>query len=303
MSPSGADAVFGTPPGGPMPWGHETRKVQVTGKSTHIISLPKRWVDALGVQAGDLFDILPRQDGTLLLRPRTSRLPVDEGTLRLDARMGHERLLRRFVAAYVAGWTQVRLAGTDGLGLAEVHRLRRLTHSVIGPQVVDETAETVTLRIQSDPGSFLPIAGLQRLAVLTEEVHHGPDHGAGSREEALKVHGLIMKQCRQALVDAAFADRIRVDPVDAAGHLGVADALAAVARLPPTPHAALGHIRDALDAYVAVDMDEAERVLDAVGAPAEAAGPAAIMLDRAADMASAAVTRSLVQARRLRSTS
>ncbi|MCK5904749.1 MAG: AbrB/MazE/SpoVT family DNA-binding domain-containing protein, partial [Gammaproteobacteria bacterium] len=33
--------------------GDETRKIQFTGKSTYIISLPKQWITELGLKQGD----------------------------------------------------------------------------------------------------------------------------------------------------------------------------------------------------------------------------------------------------------
>ena len=33
--------------------GEETRKIQFTGKSTYIISLPKQWITDLGLKQGD----------------------------------------------------------------------------------------------------------------------------------------------------------------------------------------------------------------------------------------------------------
>jgi len=33
--------------------GEETRKIQFTGKSTYIVSLPKQWITDLGLKQGD----------------------------------------------------------------------------------------------------------------------------------------------------------------------------------------------------------------------------------------------------------
>ena len=35
-----------------MPSNEETRKIQFTGKSTYIVSLPKKWVNDLGLKTG-----------------------------------------------------------------------------------------------------------------------------------------------------------------------------------------------------------------------------------------------------------
>ena len=40
----------------------ETRKIQFTGKSTYIVSLPKKWIGDLGLKKGD--QILVQRKGT-----------------------------------------------------------------------------------------------------------------------------------------------------------------------------------------------------------------------------------------------
>ena len=45
----------------------ETRKVQVTGGSTYIISLPKSWAESSKIQKGDSLTLWPRDDGHLIV--------------------------------------------------------------------------------------------------------------------------------------------------------------------------------------------------------------------------------------------
>jgi len=47
----------------------EARKVQITGKSTYMITLPKKWAVDVGLQPGSLVSITHRDDGSLLLTP------------------------------------------------------------------------------------------------------------------------------------------------------------------------------------------------------------------------------------------
>jgi len=47
----------------------ETRKIQFTGKSTYIVSLPKKWVNSLGLKAGSPI-LITQQDSSLILTPQ-----------------------------------------------------------------------------------------------------------------------------------------------------------------------------------------------------------------------------------------
>jgi phosphate uptake regulator len=47
----------------------ETRKVQVTGKSTYIVTLPKRWAVDSGLVAGSLVRVSYQDDGSIAIIP------------------------------------------------------------------------------------------------------------------------------------------------------------------------------------------------------------------------------------------
>ncbi len=51
----------------------ETRKVQVTGKSTYVVSLPKKWVTSVQLRNGDSIALIPMPDGTMLINPKLKK--------------------------------------------------------------------------------------------------------------------------------------------------------------------------------------------------------------------------------------
>jgi len=69
--------------------GGETRKIQFTGKSSYIVSLPKQWIMELGLKQGDQIRMIRKGSSTLELYPpkfesRTQKkedavIEIDEG--------------------------------------------------------------------------------------------------------------------------------------------------------------------------------------------------------------------------------
>ncbi len=51
----------------------EGRKLQLAGKSTYLVSLPKRWVIHAGLKAGDTLFVETETDGSVSVRPRAGR--------------------------------------------------------------------------------------------------------------------------------------------------------------------------------------------------------------------------------------
>ncbi|TRO56011.1 AbrB/MazE/SpoVT family DNA-binding domain-containing protein, partial [Candidatus Bathyarchaeota archaeon] len=58
--------------------GEDLRKVQVTGGSTFIISLPKAWVEQMGLQRGSVIRISQKDDLTLCLTPEGADTPESQ---------------------------------------------------------------------------------------------------------------------------------------------------------------------------------------------------------------------------------
>jgi len=63
----------------------ETRKVQITGKSTYVVSLPKKWVNRVKISNGDSLVLMPLSNGNLLINPRaTGQSGGNKGSVDID---------------------------------------------------------------------------------------------------------------------------------------------------------------------------------------------------------------------------
>ncbi|MBS7649536.1 phosphate uptake regulator PhoU, partial [Candidatus Bathyarchaeota archaeon] len=64
----------------------EIRRIQLTGRSTYIVSLPKRWISEIGLRAGSQL-VISREGESLLLTPKDlvkPRINFLETTLKIS---------------------------------------------------------------------------------------------------------------------------------------------------------------------------------------------------------------------------
>ena len=63
----------------------EVRKIQFTGRSTYIISLPKRWMEEMNLKPGDPVNIVREPNNSLSILPHADRASdvVNEATARI----------------------------------------------------------------------------------------------------------------------------------------------------------------------------------------------------------------------------
>src|SRR5208337_385478 len=122
----------------------ETRKVQVTGGTTLIVSLPKSWVNKVNLNAGDEVALKPLSDGSLSIRTRNSP-DVHHGKVILIEGKDGDNLVREIIAAYIAGFTSIELKANKILS-KQRDTVRRTVNMLIGPEITEETLEKIVLQ-------------------------------------------------------------------------------------------------------------------------------------------------------------
>ncbi|MEM3897476.1 MAG: AbrB/MazE/SpoVT family DNA-binding domain-containing protein, partial [Nitrososphaerota archaeon] len=83
----------------------ELRKIQITGGSTYIVSLPKNWAESLGLKPGDYVQILMQPDMSLLLIPGGRRIDAPlEAFIDASSASSLGEVVREFISCYLAGY-------------------------------------------------------------------------------------------------------------------------------------------------------------------------------------------------------
>ena len=92
----------------------EVRRLQLTGGSTYIVSLPKRWVKEHGLVAKDQIRVEWRPSGNLRIIPETSaisrRREVDLALDEIPPKLAIDHL----IAAYLSGAGIIRIRSKRG---------------------------------------------------------------------------------------------------------------------------------------------------------------------------------------------
>lgn len=129
----------------------EGRKLQLAGKSTFLVSLPKRWVTTAGLKAGDTLFVETETDGSVSVRAQsTERSAVRRKTFHDKESETREHLLRKLVGAYVSGFglIEIRFGPDRGPFVRKV--AREFCHLVIGPEVIEELRNALVIQDLSD---------------------------------------------------------------------------------------------------------------------------------------------------------
>lgn len=120
----------------------DTRKVQRTGKSTFIVSLPKGWATKNGISAGSIIYITQSDNGSLMLSTDRSERDL---RARLDIKdKSGEPLVRDIIGCYLGGYRTIEVASSH-MSSAQKKDLRQIVNKLIGPEILEETINKVVI--------------------------------------------------------------------------------------------------------------------------------------------------------------
>src|SRR5438046_10003913 len=164
----------------------EGRKLQLTGGSTYVVALPKRWVTDAGLKAGDTGFLEPQVDGAVQIRARPMERPL--ARRRVFEEKGAERrdhLLRKLIGAYIAGFGYIEIRFKPEAGPFVRRVARDFSRMVIGPEVIEETRNSVVIQDLSDTAELSPEKCLRRMHLTVRAMHEDALAALRSRDDTL----------------------------------------------------------------------------------------------------------------------
>lgn len=154
----------------------QTRKLQITGGSTYIISLPKSWVNQNKLEKGNSLLIRQEENGSLtVLLPEIGKTEkIDKALIKASPKNDVEAMKRKTVAAYLLGYTIIHIKAKDKQKILSTQRNAIKTFArnmLIGTEIVTDTSTDLTLQVLlSYPELSVPSA-LRRMSIITSSMH------------------------------------------------------------------------------------------------------------------------------------
>jgi len=129
-----------------MKQGIQLRKVQLTGGSTYIISLPKEWASDVGIKPGDYIQVIPQPDQTLLLVPGEKVEEKSEALIDAVSAKSPEEVVREFIACYLTGYDVIRLKFGKRVDEYKAHLKDVMRSKLIGLETIEESTNQMVVK-------------------------------------------------------------------------------------------------------------------------------------------------------------
>lgn len=242
----------------------DTRKVYVSGGSTYVISLPKKWVKKINLKPGD----------SLVVTEHGSSLQIETGIIEKESRTkeikisnvtSSEALERILIAFYLVGYDtiKIKLDKKDHLAYREI--IRNIMGYLIGVEIVEDTNEAMTLEIMLDYKRMSTMQILQRMFTIDrsmlfdlgkalKNMDIGLAKDVIAREKEIdRLYFLVVRQLKSAVEYQQIAEKLGIESQkDCLGYRIVVKVLERIA----------DHIENIAKSYIQLFDNQKETQLD-----------------------------------------
>ncbi|MGY5151144.1 MAG: PhoU domain-containing protein [Candidatus Nitrosopumilus sp. bin_6a] len=132
--------------------GGETRKIQFTGKSSYIVSLPKQWIMELGLKQGDQIRMVRKGSSTLELYPpkfesRTQK--KEDAVIEIDGEEEASSIVRKLISLYFLGFKTINVKPKNGR--LSAHQRNTVKEAVkrmlMGSEIIADSSGGITVQV------------------------------------------------------------------------------------------------------------------------------------------------------------
>ncbi len=200
----------------------ETRRVQITGGATFMVTLPKEWAEAQKLHAGAEVELHPHEPDLLILRPHRDSQPT-RGVLALNAKTG-DALMRAFISMYVAGFDIIEVRG-ERITPEQRQTIRKITQALIGPEIMEESRDSIIIHNLLNLSELSAPKTLERIFLMVRDmfldaVRAAADHDAelahdimARDEDVDRLYLMLHRQFRIVLRDLLAEEALGISRV------------------------------------------------------------------------------------------
>jgi len=154
----------------------ETRRLQFTGGSTYILSLPKRWITENKLERGSMIKLREEEGGLLTIIPNDTQVQQkpNEACIKVTSKDSSDSVIRKTVSTYLLGHNMIHIKAEDQKQLSgkqrqEVKNFSR--HMLVGTEIVTDTPQELTLQVLLSYPELSIQSALRRMSIITASMH------------------------------------------------------------------------------------------------------------------------------------
>ena len=240
----------------------EIRKIQITGGSTYLVSLPKKWVKKIGLEPGAQVALFESEiyKGKLIIDPQYTEVEkIKEVDIEIKEDKGFD-LRRELLAAYLFGYDLMNIKSSidKNISLNQREEIKNMIQKLIGIEIVEESSKIIKVQCLISTVALPLKKTIERIflivfqmlqdaiqSIITDDIKLA--HNVIDRDEEVnRLYFLCVRQLRSSIQDANIARLSKITPLQCLDYRVIAKAI----------ENAGDHIVEIIKIYLSVVVDK-----------------------------------------------
>ena len=167
----------------------EVRKIQFTGRSTYILSLPKKWMEEMHLKPGDSVNLTREANNSLMIIPHADRSSnvSNEATAIVLEKDNASSLQRKVVSIYLSGYNIIHLKSKTGrINAAQRDAVREIVRkNLVGTEIIADSLEAITIQVLLTLPELSVNTAVRRMFLIASSMHRDAIIALGERNYEL----------------------------------------------------------------------------------------------------------------------
>ncbi len=147
------------------------RKIQLTGRATYTISLPREWIDRMKLEQGNELSILEQADGTLIISKESLNFSRErEVTIQLEKIKDISMLDKIIISKYLAGYSKIIITSNMEINPKTSKLISSTVANLIGSEIISENPNEVEIKDLALHGEFPIDKALRRAHLIARNM-------------------------------------------------------------------------------------------------------------------------------------
>ena len=201
----------------------ELRRVQMTGGSSYVITLPKEWIKSVNIKKNDQLGLTRQSDGSILITPTLVEKQIkNEKIFTVNEGTDQKYLFRQLIGAYISGYDSIKIRSKERIPSKITASIRNYTQITIGQEVVEETDTSIVIKDLLNPAEMPFNRTIKRMHLVVKSMHEDANNALekGNKKIAEEIvprdndvdrlHWLVARQHNIILENISLAEKMGI---------------------------------------------------------------------------------------------
>ena len=155
----------------------EMRKIQFTGKSSYIVSLPKQWIMDMGLKQGDQVTVSRQGTTTLQISPlkhHTKTINTEDAAFEIKPEDESSAIVRKLISLYLLGFSTINVKPKSGrLKPIQRNAIKNAVKGILmGTEIIADSTEGITIQVLINLFELSVDGALKRMLIIAKSMQN-----------------------------------------------------------------------------------------------------------------------------------